>query len=111
MNSICLPTPIKQSTTVPVSSILPHSSSDLDTEQGEFIDETMKQVAQSVNQMLLKATTGNPTSNLTLSYSSQDKIPDRQSIPVLNTSDVHTQMKIHPTHTYRLVSPENIITH
>ena len=53
------------STPALVSSILPQSSSDLDTDQGDIIDEILKQVAQSVNQMLLKTSTGNPTSSLT----------------------------------------------
>ena len=56
--------PIYQSTPVLLSSISPKSSSDLDTDQDDIIDETIKQVAQSVNQMLLKKSTGNPTSNL-----------------------------------------------
>ena len=67
LNGICPPPPINQSTAVLVSSILLQSSSDLDTDQGEIIDETIKQVAQSGNQMLLKTTMGNSTSNLTLS--------------------------------------------
>ena len=94
VNGICLPPPINQSTPALVSSMLPQSSSDLDTDQGEFIDETIKEVAQSVNQMLLMSTTGNPTSNLTPSNSSQNKTLDRQSIPTLILSDIHTQTKI-----------------
>ena len=109
VNGICLPTSINESTSALVSSISPQSSSDFDTHQGEIIDKT-KQVAQSVNQMLLKTTTGNPTSNLTLSNSSQDRTPDRKSILILNPSDIHTQTKTQPTHTYRPISPENSIT-
>ena len=45
INGICLPPPINQSTPASVSSILPQSSSDLDTDQDEFIDEKIKQVA------------------------------------------------------------------
>ena len=63
-NGICLPPPINQSTPALVSLVSPQSSSDLDTDQGDIIDETIKWVAQSVNQMLLKKSTGNPTSNL-----------------------------------------------
>ena len=110
-NGICLPPPINQSTPVLVSSIWPQSSSDFDTDHGEFIDETIKQLAQSVNQMLLMNTTGNPTSNLTPSNSSQDKTLDRQSMPTLILSDNHTQTKIQLTHTYRQVSSENSIAH
>ena len=88
INDICLPPPINQSTAALVSSVSPQSISDLDTDQGEIIDETIKQVAQSVNQMLLKTTTGNSTSNL--SDPSQDRTLDRQSIPALNPGDIHT---------------------
>ena len=48
-----------------VRSILQQSSSDLDTDQGDIIDEKIKQVAQSVNQILFKTSKGNTTSNLT----------------------------------------------
>ena len=89
INGICLPPPINQSTPALVRSVSPQSSSDLDTDQGESIDETIKQVAQSVNQLLLKtttgsSTTGNSTSTLTPSNSSQDRTLDGQSIPALN---------------------------
>ena len=40
---------MNQSTPALVSPILPQSSSDLDTDQGDIIDETIKQVVQSVN--------------------------------------------------------------
>ena len=54
---------MNQSTPALVTTILPQSSSDLDTDQGEIIDETLKQVAQTVNQMLLMTNTGSPASN------------------------------------------------
>ena len=76
-----------------VSSILPQSSSDLHTDQGDIIDEKIEHVAQSVNQMLVKTSTGNPTSNLTQNDSPHDRIPNRQSIPNPNPSDIHTQTK------------------
>ena len=110
INGICLPPPIHQSTPVPVSSILPQSNSNLDTDQGEITDETIKQVMQSVNQMIHKTTSGNPTSNLTLSNFSHDRTPDRQSVPALNPSDIHTQTKTPSTHMYRADSPGNSIT-
>ena len=72
---------MNQCTPAWVSSVLPQSSSDLDTDQGEIIDETMKQGAQSINQMLLKTTAGNVTSNLTSSDSSEDMTLDSQSAP------------------------------
>ena len=49
INGICLPPPINQSTQVLVYSILPESRSHLDTDQAEIIDETIRQVSQSVN--------------------------------------------------------------
>ena len=102
INGIFLPPPINQSTLASVSIILPQSSSDLDTDQGEIIDETIKEVVQSDNQMLL---------NLTSSDSSYDRTLQRQSVATLNSSDVHTQTKSSPTHTYRPDSPVNNITH
>ena len=94
-----------------VNSILPQSSSDIDTDQSDIIDETIKQVAQSVNQTLLKTSTGNPTSNLTLNDSPHDRIPSRQSVLVPNPSDIHIQTNIQPAHTYRPASSINNITH
>ena len=94
-----------------VSSISSQSSSDLDTDQGDIIDKTIKQVAQSVSQKLLKTSTGNPTSNLTKNNLPHDRIPNRQSILDPNPSDVHTQTKTEPTHTYRPASPKNSVTH
>ena len=44
VNGIFLPPPINQGTPELVSYILPQSSSDLDTEWGNMIDETIKQV-------------------------------------------------------------------
>ena len=76
-----------------VSFILPWSSSDLDTDHGAIIDETIKQVAWSINVMLLKTTTGNPTNNVPLSDDLRNRTPDRQSVPTLNQHDVHRQTK------------------
>ena len=67
-NGICFPPPINQSTPVLVSTVLPQSSSDLDTDQGQIIDKTGKQVVQIVNQMLHKTTTGSLNSNLKLPH-------------------------------------------
>ena len=53
VKGVCLPPPINQCTPVSVSSILQQSTSDLDTDHGDIIDETIKQVAQSVNWTLL----------------------------------------------------------
>ena len=77
INGICLPSPINQSTPALVTSSSQQSSSGFDTDQGEIIDKTIKQAAQPVNQMLLKTTIGNSTTNLTLSNSLQDRTLDR----------------------------------
>ena len=64
ITNICLPPPINQSTPASVGSILPQSSSDLDTDQGDIIDETIKQVTQSINQTLLATNVGSSTTNI-----------------------------------------------
>ena len=64
--NICLPPPINQSSPASVSTVLPQSGSDLYKDWGKIIDGMLTQVAQTVNQMLLKTTTGSPTSNLDL---------------------------------------------
>ena len=94
-----------------ISSSLPQSISDLDTDKSDITDETIKQVTQSVNQMLLKTSIGNSTCNITPSSSPHDRTPDRQSIPNLNPNDIHTQTNTQPTHTYKAASPKNNITH
>ena len=66
ISSICLPPPTNQSTPASISSILPQSTSELDTDQDDIIDETIKQVTQSVNQTLLKTNVGSSTKNITL---------------------------------------------
>ena len=55
--NICLLLPINQNTPTLVSTILLQSSLDLETDHSEIIDEMLKQVAQTVNQKLLKTTT------------------------------------------------------
>ena len=94
-----------------VSTISLQSSSDLDTNQGEIIDEMLKQVAWTVNQMLLKTTTGSPTSNLDLSDTAHDNTSYRQSAPTLNTSDVHKHTTISLKNTYRSDLSEHMLTH
>ena len=45
--------PINQSTPALVTAISPESSSDLDTDQGEALDETLRKVVQMFNQTIL----------------------------------------------------------
>ena len=75
---------------------MPQSSSDLDTDQGDIIDETLKHIVQRVNQMLLKASTGRSSSNLDSSDTSHDNTQDRQSVSTLNTGDVHKHTNTSP---------------
>ena len=66
---MCLPPPVNQSIPALISSFLPQSSSYVDMNQGNIIEETIKQIAQSINQMLLKAsTTNSPQNNATCPY-------------------------------------------
>ena len=106
MNGICLPPPVNQSTPASGSSILPQPSSDFDTDQGDIIDNTIKQVAQSVNQMLLRTSQGNPISNLTPNNPPHDGIPNRQSILDQNPSDIHTQ-----THSQLILTDQPHLKH
>ena len=101
------PPPISQNTPVSVSIISPQSSPDLDTDQGETIEETIK---QTVNQMLLTTNTGSLTSNLNLSNISCYRTTDRQSVPTLNPSDIHKYTTTLPNHTYKPDSSENSFT-
>ena len=111
VHGICLPPPINQIIPALVSSILHQSSVDLDTDHGDIIDKTIKQVTQSVNQILLKTSIGNPTNNLTQNDTPHDRIPNRQSILDPNPCGIYTQINTQPTHTYILASPKNSITH
>ena len=49
LNGMCLQPPVNQSTPASINSISPQSNSDLDMDQGDIIDKTIKQAAQSVN--------------------------------------------------------------
>ena len=111
VNGICLPPLVSQSNPVLVSSILLQSSSDLDTDQGVIIDKTIKQVAQSVNQMMLKTSTSNHINSLAQNDPPHDNITNRQSVHDSNPSDVHSQTNTKPIHTHRPILPKNRITH
>ena len=91
LNGICLPLPVNQSSLALVSSISPKSSSDFDMNQVDIIDETIKQVAQSVNQMLLKTSTGNAISSLTQNDPPHNIVTNIQTIYDSNPSDIHSK--------------------
>ena len=59
----CLPPPISQCTLASISSISPQSSSDLDTDHGDMIDETIKHITHTTNQTLLASNIGNTTTD------------------------------------------------
>ena len=55
--------PIIQSTPASISSILPWSSLELDTNHGEIIDETIKHVTQTLKQTLMTSNPCNTSTN------------------------------------------------
>ena len=60
-----LPPPIHQITPEAISSISAQSSSGLDTDQGDMIDETIKHVTHKLNQTILTSDIGITTSEMT----------------------------------------------
>ena len=109
LNGMCLPPPVNQSTPALVISISPQSSLNLETDQGDIIDETIKQVAQSVNQMLLKTSTGNPIRALTPNNLPHDNVTNMQTICDSNPSDIHSNTNTQPIHTHQPVTPKNSV--
>ena len=100
--NIYLPLPISQRTQALVGTILSQSSSDLDTDQGEIIDEVLKKVAQTFSQTLLMTTTSYPTSNLKLKQKTHIIIPQTVNQPsTLNTSDIQFQTITPPKDAYK----------
>ena len=108
--NIWLPLPISESIPALVSTILPQCISDLDTDQGEIINEILQNIAQTLNQMLLMTTTGNPTNNLDSNKILHDNTLDRQSAPTLNASDVQKQTITSTKDTYKSNSSKHIHT-
>ena len=84
---LLLPPPINQSTPAPVTAISPRSSSDLDRDQGEAVDETLRKVAQMLSQPLLTTIGSTPNSNIGSNNDPYDKIMDRQPASTLDTND------------------------
>ena len=76
----------------PFSTISPKSSSHLDTDQGEIINEMLRKV---LHRCLIKldwlAIAGNPTINLDLNNVPHENTLDRGSAPTLNTNDIEKQ--------------------
>ena len=62
--NLSLPPPINQSTSALVTKISPKTSSDLDTDQSEAVDETLRKVVQRFNQILLMSNGGTTNSNM-----------------------------------------------
>ena len=93
-----------------VSTILPQSGSDLDTDQGEIIDEKLKQVAQTVNQMLLK-TIQVALTVIWIPLTPHTTILQTQSVPTLKqVTFINTQL-YHQKNAHRPDSSENMPTH
>ena len=76
-----------------VSTILPQSCSDLDTDQGKIINETLKHAAETVNQTLLKTTTGSHVSNLDSRDTPHDDTSGNQ--PPLQTQVMFINTQLH----------------
>ena len=106
LNNMCIPQPVYQSTPASISTILQQPNSGSDMDQGDIIDETIKQAGQSVNQTLLKISTGNSIGILTQNDPLHDNITNVQS-----THDSHPSANKQPSHTQQPVSPINSITH
>ena len=79
--------PISQLTPALVSAVSPQSSSDLNTDQGKAVDETIGKVVELFNQTLLMTIGGIHNSNIGSKNDSHDKIVDRQPASTLNTND------------------------
>ena len=75
--------PNNQSTPL-VTAISPKSSSNLDTDQGEAVDETHRKVVQTFNQTLLMTTGCTLNSNIGSNNDPHDNIVDRQPASTLN---------------------------
>ena len=65
--NICLLPPLNQNTPVSISSISPQSSSDLDTDHDDMIDETIRHLTKTLNQTL---------QTLNISNSNKNKAPN-----------------------------------
>ena len=83
-----LPALISQSTPASISTILPKSSYDLATDQGEAINEMLMTVLQTFNQTILTAITGNSTGNLDSNNVPHNNVLDRQPVSILNTNNI-----------------------
>ena len=59
-------------------------------DKGDIIDETIKQVAQSFHQTLLKTSTSKPIMNLTLTDPLHDNTTNTLSTHDPNLSDIHS---------------------
>ena len=85
--NLCLLPPINQSTQASVMAISSKSRSDVDTDQGEAVDETLRKVVQTLNQTLLMTIGDTPNSNIGSNNHPHDKIMDRQPASILNIND------------------------
>ena len=85
--NISLLPPINQSTPALVTTISHKSSSDLDTDQNEALDETLRKVEQTFNQALLPITGGTSNSNIGSNNDPHEEIMDRQPASTLDTND------------------------
>ena len=80
--------PIDQSTPAPVTKISPKSSSDLDTDQGEAVDETLRTAVPMFNQTLLTTIGRTPNGNIGSNNDFHEKIIDHQLASILDTKAI-----------------------
>ena len=74
-----------------VTAISPKSSSNLDTDQDEAVNKTLRKVVKTFHQTLLMTIGGTPNSNRGSHNDPHDKIVDRQPASTLNTNDNQRQ--------------------
>ena len=98
-----LPTPLSQSTSASISPVSPQWSSELDTNHGDMIDETIKLVTQTLNQTLIMPNPCNTKTNRDL-INPNDNISNLQQTQDINTHTTPSSTKpklktdLHKTH-------------
>ena len=72
----CIPAPVNQSSPASISPISPQSRSDLGTDHGDMIDETIKHVTQTIEQTLLTSNVSNTSTNRICNDPPHENTPD-----------------------------------
>ena len=93
-NTNHLPPPISQGIPASIRSISPQSSSELDTNHHDIIDETIKHVTQTLNQTFMTSNPCNTNTNKDLINTPHDNISNLQPTQDVN---LHTTPNITKT--------------